>query len=693
MVWTILIFLISSLVWSQDGQIQTMSHDMVGVLTHPSIPIDKKLASETSKLEEQVANVACVENINGNKCEGYAGKYLPLGKKNLGWKTVLEVKYMETPERQVYNTSRATFIPYNFDSYWTAQGGEKDITSGAELNSHVKAINTNGIYDELDIKAQLLMDQLKRIDQMNITQEEKQTLAFNRLATYSGSMNGPEYLRFISSIAGHVGYNDERAGFLQIEGAAKGKIDALDLLIGNRTGICGDIHSVAGKLGEQKGWESFTTGYVLQGMQHVVTAMVDPKDPTKLHVVNYGVYQTQQMTNTNSVILPVPKDKEKAMAEAGTQIRIFKNKTPGSDGDMQQIGVMRTALGSFMADLAKKSHHIQKAAPDNNNYRVEKIEFEHGKQKIKSKHNGEKIVDKTVSDGVIIYEGETDNAKIFGVALRHDVYKELYKWDEEKQTCVPKKSKNFQLLVASSMVDLTSAKFDDVFYAYLNIKGGQVIPLVRSEHFKFGGVIGYEFDGFYAAEKDGFFSVDANFATFAGVMAEYNKGNTSLKGSVTFESMAGLKDQRIMMDQSQIAKNLNPVAFNAMKVNLGYSQKLNPTTTFSTDGVARIGKIGANFFLSTGIIKKNTSVSLSYQGTFRTLQLGNTLKYTNLYKNTDGPDGLKLTVGQNFSTNSNKFSGSVSGWGGYFPGTNTMGAGLGAKININGKKNRKPATR
>lgn len=110
--------------------------------------------------------------------------------------------------------------------------------------------------------------------------------------------------------------------------------------------------------------------------------------------------------------------------------------------------------------------------------------------------------------------------------------------------------------------------------------------------------------------------------------------------------------------------------------------------TFVTDNSLIMSRVGNRVILSTGIIKNNTSVMLSYQGGMRSFPIGNTLQSVNLLQNFNQPDGPRLTIGQKFSNPSGSFSGSVSLWAGITTSTvkpQNFG-GIQVKINLGPKK-------
>jgi hypothetical protein len=305
------------------------------------------------------------------------------------------------------------------------------------------------------------------------------------------------------------------------------------------------------------------------------------------------------------------------------------------------------------------------------------------------------ITDKLVSEGLIIYEGQTDNAQIYGVAVSHNVYKDIYRWDAKEGKCVLKKNKYFSVGVAGSLIDLTQAEHNDTFYAYLNMKGGQIFHVYQSEHFQFKGIIGYEFDGFVATYDQGFLSADANFTTLMGVVGDYNKNGTSVHLGVTYEANIALRNQNLMTDFSSIPKNVNPLGFNALSIDANISHKINPNTTFVSNNNLTMTRVGGRVLLSTGIIHNNTTFMASYQSGVKPIAMGNSLQNVNLLQNFNNMDGFRLSASQSFTNKKGNLSGSISGYGGI--STSTVKpipmAGASLKLNLGGSKKRKPAGR
>lgn len=697
----ILALTFSAQLWAQSPSLQSDVNNVIDVLSQENLQLSIKDAQELSLLEDQNNINSCSEFIDISKepsCQGMANSFLPAGYKEKSWKTLFEIKYQAIDPQASRSTARANYNEINFNSYRNLTGDpEKPLNSKDDLDTEANNImnwykEKWGVeFDPFDVKAQLIMDQLSNPDFFkDLSVKESNELMFKRLEEYTKAMSDQEYLRFISSVAGFVDYNDERADFKQKEGAGLGIVTPFEQVTGTGSGVCGDIHSMAAKMGEARGWETFTVGYMLDGSQHVVTAMVNPNEPDKLMLVNYGRYEEADLKN-GEWINPTPI--AGTQQELGMQLRIFKNKKTGDPmGQMQQIATIPTALGSFMNDLFKREDQISKAMSSNNNYQVVKAGGETSRHKVKLKNDGDKIVDKLAGEGIVVYQGEVNNAHVYGVAVSHDVYKTIYRWDETEKKCVPKKNKYFSMGVAGSLVDLPLTDFDQAFYVYLNMKGGQIFHVYQTEHFQFKGVIGYELEAIMSNAGEAY-TGDGNFTTLMGVVADYNKNGTKIHTSLTYETNFGLRNQNLMTDLSTIPKNVNPMSFNAISLDANLSKQIGPKTSFVTNNNVTFTRVGGRVFLSTGIIHGNTSIMASYQGGVKALPIGNSLQNVNLLQNYNNMDGFRLTAGHNFTTKKGTFSGNISGYGGFSTSTETpqfMG-GASLKLNINGNKKRKPA--
>ena len=680
------------------AQVESMDpfvRNITDVLSQNKFQTNTTEARALSKLEDQSNSANCTVDPETEKsCQGFADSLLPNDYKETGWKTLLEVKYRATDKKSGRNSARSTYTDFDFWEYRQSGKGNSEITTEAQLDAEVQA--TRDFYrsegfdiDPFNVKVQLIIDQFQKDDVFNKLPDlkAKNDFMYQRIGEYTKSMNNDEYLRFMSSMAGYVDYNTERSMWKQTEETGLGIVTPFEQVTKSKAGICGDIHTMVAKMGEQRGWEAFTVGYALKGSQHIVTAMVDPKDKNKLMLVNYGTYETQDLNN-GDWIKPTPSNK---MQDLGIQMRIFKNdKTGDVSGKMQQIATIPTALGSFMSDLFKRENHIAGAMPANQNFRVEKAGAEQTRHKVSLKKDGNKITDKLAGEGIVIYEGETDDAQIYGVAVSRDVYKDIYRWDDEQKKCVLKKNKYFQLGVAASLVDLKHNDTTGNFYAYISMKGGQILHVYQSERFQFKGVIGYEFNG-VSASTEGTTTFDGDFKTLLGVVADYNKGPTKIHTALTMETSVGLRNQNLMTDLSTLKSNLNPVNFNAVSLDASLTHKVNDKMSFVTDNNFTLTRVGGRVFLSTGILTGKTSIMASYQSGVKPLNIGNTLQNVNLLQNYNDMDGVRLSLTQGFGNKNRSISGSVSGYAGLSTSTEKMMpmAGASLKLNLGGSKKKK----
>lgn len=512
---------------------------------------------ETIKLEDQVMtpmqNEGCLEEIPQDmSCQSLKESLLPGDRKIEGWRVLFEARYIPIGQAGV-GREMGTAGRY-FDYYaglvrskYANNAAQPLPRSPQELDSQARELAATLNADPADIKGPLLLYTLQQ------TANYDEMMA--KFKTLSGEMSDKEYLQFLSSVGGWADYNNARAAFKQEEGAGLGRVGPFEQIIGTQTGVCGDIHSMVAKFAEQRGWEAFTVGYALSGEQHVVTSVVDPKNPDKLMVVNYGRYEEMALNDGNSV-RPVPTQ---SMTELGMQMRIFKNDAAnGGDGGMQQIATIPTPLGSFMKSLFQKEGQIQSAMPDNENFRYELGGVEHESYNVITLPNG-KLRERKAGQGIIVYEGQVDNAQVYGIAVSHQVFNKIYGYDPKQKKCVQRKSKYFAVGVASSLVALPQDQTQNNFYVYLNVKGGQIISLFETEQFKFMGLLGYELQAFSGARSDGsFLSADGNLATYAGVLAEYQKNGLLISGGMRLETNVGLKDQNLMTDFSALPKNIAP---------------------------------------------------------------------------------------------------------------------------------------
>ncbi len=668
-----LLFPLSS--YAQEVSSEALS-SFVDVLTHPSLQNRNiENAQALSRLEDlemqNKSNIACGESVTPEEksCEQYQSKLLPKHLREAGWQVLFEAKYKPLHPReenvQLKGTGAQTF-EWNVsrvENYY--QNNPTDsLNLASEEQLRAEAYKIAQLYPNSspqEFYGPLLLNQLqetKNFDEM-----------MTRFTTLSRNLNDTEFTHLMTHFGGWAEYNYPRAGFEQTEGAGKGLAGPWDIITKNKNGICGDIHSMVAKFAEQRGWEAFTVGYALNGEQHVVTAMVNPQNPDKLMVVNYGQYEEHALNHGNSV-LPAPTSPgNPGMAEIGMQLRIFKNTDTGNDGAMKQIGTVPTPLGSFMRGLFDRKDQITRAMPENENYTYVKTGGRHQQASTELKEDGS-LKERKVSQGVIIYEGETDNAHIYGIAVNRDVFKNLYVYDPSLKKCVKKRSGYFSLGVAGSIIDLPNAGLQDTYYIYLNMRGGKIFHIYQTNFFQFKGLIGYELEAMSAGDDDRrFLTADGNLSTFAGVMAEYEKNGTALYGGIKLETNVGLKNQNLMTDTSALAGNIQPFGFNAVSVDFGATQKLSENLTWRTDNNYVLSRVGARVILSTGVVMSNTSIMLNYQSGVRPLPLRHSLEQVNLLQNMNGQDGLRLQVSQKVDFPRAGLKGTVAG----YVGTPTSG--------------------
>jgi len=441
--------------------------------------------------------------------------------------------------------------------------------------------------------------------------------------------------------------------------------------------------------GQHTGLEAFTIGYALTdgdfktgGPQHVISAVVDPNDKDKVYIINYSTLQTNDLSEGQSLRL-APTN---SMTGNGILYRIFKNSGDAETGKMQQIGVLPTSMRGFFDELTQKQYQLEKAMPQNQNFNQNKISFIHEKEKIKE--GAKTTMHKQVGEGMTIYQGTSQEGEIWGVAVSSDKYKKIY----SNATGDLKKTKYFGATLSGSLLDNSpTASGPDMYYVYLKLTGAQIFHLIESPQFKFAGAVGYTFDAFASSDiKSGnVTAADGNLETFAQILAEYQKKNTNIKMAIKLDNTIALKDQNLMTDFSQYPSNVNFIKPNALSANVDLTQKINSNTTVTASGSALLTNMGNRVMLSTGIIKNQTSVNLSYSGGMGSAGLSsNHIKSVNLIQNSLGYDGLRLTAGQGFSNKNRTFSGTVGG----YAGLSNAGTGYGGatvKINLGGGSKKK----
>lgn len=663
----------------------------VDVLTHPDLQNNVEVARETSNLETQeIQNrqgIDCATPVHDpeNSCEGFLSKLLPQHLKDSGWQVLFEAKYRPVDARSNQAELRSTgsqtfdFNTNRVENYYATHPTEDlNFTSEAELRAEAQKISSafSGTSPD-EFYGPLVLNQLQK----SANHDEM----MSRFRNLTSGMSDQAFTHLMTHFAGWADYNNERASLVQEEGAALGLVSPLGIITQTESGICGDIHSMVAKFAEQRGWEAFTVGYANDGNQHIVTAMVNPNDPNKLMVVNYGQYEEHMLNSTNS-ILPAPTSPgDPGFAELGMQLRIFKN--TGGDGAMEQLAVIPTPLGSMMRSLFSRENQHSRVIPENDSFTLVKAQARHQNFSASINEDGD-LRERSVAHGIIIYEGETDNAQVYGVAVSRDVFNHLYKYDPELKKCIKKRSRYFSLGVAGNLIDLPNSGLNDTFYVYLNIRGGQVFHLYQTEFFQFKGLIGYELEGFAALTSEGnFLSADGNFTTFAGLMAEYERNGNTLYGGLRLETNAAFNNQTLWTDLSALPSNVNPVNFNALAIDLGGSARLSESLVLRTDNNYVLSRVGSRVMLSTSLIHQNTTYSLSYQGKAGSIPLGNSLQSVNLLQNTSGYDGFKLSVGQNFQ--SRGIAGTLNGYVGRTSGAEQDSLFFGGSLKINFRSTRR----
>jgi len=648
---------------------------------------------ELSNLEDLNNTSNCVaDNEIEESCETLSSQFLPSDVKSKDYKVLFEIQYR--PSEQFESRELRSIYNENLSNVNANRINNNPATS-KEIDEEVENVfqamkDSNPEIDKELIHAGVIFETIKNGNFLRGDQDlsSSNSQLANQVKDLTSSLSDDGYLKFLSYVAGSVDYDNDRATYDQSNAATKGNVTPFEQITGTRSGICGDIHSMISKFGELRGWEAFTVGYAMGGNQHVVAGMVNPKDPDKLMIVNYGQYEELDLDDGNWV-KPTPAS---GMDEVGIQMRIFKNKNAGDlMGDMQQIATIPTPVGTFFNQLFQDERYISKTI-ENNNFRRTKAAIESNKNTTTLKNDGNKIINREVTHGISIYEGEADGTHIYGVAVSRDVFKKVYKYDKELKRCVPKKNKYFSMGFTGSKLDLPSAQTNQNLYAYLNIKGGQIVNLYQTDVIQFKGLIGYEFEAFATKipnESDKELSGDANLAVFLGALAEYNKNGTKVQVGLKFESSVGLKNQTLITDFSTLGKNISPLNFNAASLDVNVSQRLPNDLLFVSNNNLTYSRVGGRVLLSAGLIKKDTSVMLSYNGTFTPLKLGNSLQEVNLLQNLNGQDGLRLNVGQQF--NIGNFRAMAGGYVNMTTSTpNTqISAGGSLKVNLQSNKKKK----
>jgi hypothetical protein len=658
-----------------------LTQDMIPILS--SLP--QEISDEIATLEDKLGEDSkCPERIDKDpSCSDPSESLLPDEKKKQGWRTLFEIKYMPINEPQSPSIARARYRFVDLNLYRSESQQEiQPPKTATELDQEVDKIHRwfklnapNYTVDPFNIRTQIIIDQLAN-SAINSNNEQMAKI----IREFSTSMNDSDFLRFLSTVAGYVEYNDARENFLfEQNEQTQGRVTPHEQITGSKNGICGDIHSMIAKMAEQRGWEAFTVGYALKDAQHVVTAVHNPSNPDKIMIVNYGRYEERDFKNGLN-FSPTPLDE--SWRDIGTQLRIFKNNNyADNEGEMRQIATLPTALGSFLNDLFKKEHQASRVMPGNQNYRSNKLTFENQNNKSDTLEKDNKITHRDIGQGITIYEGEMDNARVFGIAVGRETFKKIYRFDEDAQQCLPKTSKYFATNFAANLVDLKNTPFNNSFYAYLNIRAGRILEVYSTDFFQFKGILGYEVDGFYSSHKNDFLTADGNFTTLVKLISEYKNKGTNIHLALGLENNIGLKDQGLMTDFSTLGGNLQ-LGFNALKLTTNLTQELNSQTKLTGEAQFTGTRVGSHILLTTGVVHKNTTLQLAYSSGLKSIPIGNYLQNTNLLLNRNNPDGLRLGVTQRFP------QGSVSAHGGINPGRekNQFFGGAAIKVDLNKKK-------
>lgn len=648
----------------ESSEVAKLSEEIVDISVS-SDPQDPKLQLEVSELEDQVyetgqrpaqCGVTNPPTVGESNLEEQT--QLPENYKDKGWKVLFEVKWMPIDHK-------AGFVPRDSStrfnnrsrSYGQYFMDHNDTSGDAGVNfADLRAYATQASTQDNTVTFNQTMNSAL-YNWLGTTTDTQQL--DKRIEHISKNLNDEEFLQFLSSVSGELPYNDDRAGFIQQEGAAKGKNTLLGMITETQSGVCGDIHSVVAKLAEKRGWEAFTIGYGSRGGggQHVVAAVVNPNNPGEIHLVNYDQIETNDLTDGNSIQF---NPQEKGWEDDGIQYRIFKNDETGGDGKMQQIGALPSALGDFFKSLLHKEYELKRATPEHNNFTQTKAEFVATNTKTKDKKNGNHQV-REAGNGIIIYEGSTQNAEqIYGVAVSHDVYKTIYRPDG-----TVKANKYFSAALSTSVINFTNphAESFDELYVYINMRGGRITNLIESSHFKLAGIVGWELSGFAAFDDYGdgntYSSADGNLEGFFQVVNEYNNGAHHAKVILKADTTVGLRDQNLMTDFSKLPSNINPLLVNTVGVSTEYEYRPNSKLGGYAYSDAAISSIGNRVVVSAGLLLNNNfNMGLRYQGGMGDMRIGrNNLKAVNLYQNFGNADGLYFDIAGRSKFNANsKFS-------------------------------------
>ncbi len=607
---------------------------------------------------------------------------IPEELKQEGWHVVFEVQFAPTVEK---DTKNGTVFSDGFNGSdlvyvdWRLQTNNLGITDVPDKISDFSAFGEQtGIDMENSGNKQGLI-----FRKVQSAYSQSQELGMSTLKNYSNQMSDDEYMNFLSRVASWVPYNDDRAAFQQKPGAGQGVVTTQNQMAGTMYGVCGDIHSMVSKMAEVRGWEAITVGYALPGgSQHVVSAIVNPNNPDQVNMINYGTMQTNDLNDPNHNPLALSDD----WHDIGIGMRLFKNDLgDGKEGQMVQIGNIPTSLGNFFRDLMVKDYQAkEKAFNGDQNFSQNVLTMENVKDKTIEKKNGTEV-NKKFQNGISIYEGAVDGAHIWGMAVNHDVFKEISKPDGTL-----KRLGYSGAGLGTAMVDFNrnseSTASLDTLYVYLNMRGGSIYKLVETPYVKLQGLLGYEVTGFAAfnRESGALESADGNLETFIQLAGEYNKNNTHIRFAGKLDQTVALRNQNLMTDMNAnfLQGNINPFLVNAASAEFHFQQNLGPQTALTADAKYTVSRFGNRVSLSTGVIVGGSQFVAGYNGGFTNLRLPGTTTQTNFMTNQGQlMDGLYM--GYNGNYNWRTVSGTFNANVGYGVGaSNQPFFQVGTKINL-----------
>ncbi|MFZ4713463.1 MAG: hypothetical protein ACOYL6_07125 [Bacteriovoracaceae bacterium] len=635
----------------------------------------------------------CQNELKEKEQIEFSAENLPAELKENGWHVLFEVQFAPTVNEDTKNPGEDSIGFPEWEVNFTKEKLKAHNLSGLDIPDKISDLDawsrsTFGFGTNHDISREGALIFSKIATSYSISHEE----GIKTLKNYSHQMSDQEYVNFLSRIAAWAPYNDDRANFKQTDDAGKGAVSTKDLLSGTKFGVCGDIHSMVARMAEVRGWEAVTLGYALPGgQQHVITAVINPAHPDQINLINYNHITVKNINDPNHN----PLSSSDEMHEMGIGIRIFKNKLGnGLEGDMVEIGHIPTALGNFFRDLVVKDYeNKEKAFNGDESFRQNKITFEETKEKTIIK-NGD-TQNKKIQDGISIFEGAVDGAHIWGLAVSHDVFKEIKKPDGDLRRLGYR-----GISLASSLVEMnrnaTADKPLQALYVYLNMRGGRIYTLKETQFVKLQGLLGYELTGFAAVNSQSgkFETGDGNFETFAQLMGEYNKKGTNIKFAAKLDMAAGLRNQNVMTDLKQdFTGNINPLMVNALSLEGHLQQNLDSRMSLTADAKYSLARFGNRVTLSTGIIVGNSQFTAGYAGGLTNVRLPGTNTKTNFMINQGTtPDGLY--VGYDGQYKFKTMQGTFGIMSGYNPINNMPFVNAKATIKLNqSKKKRKPAFR